>query len=169
MGWKNIKEHYRIEHYVHVTDQGICIGSGYVHNIIVIGSDGKITKRYSGTNEDLTRYLREMDADPKKLRELLDAPDSFTADLPVFTFKGGKILEKRCEAYGWPNVSHDGALMYENAFFRDPADARKAAIDNAEAGVQATAETLLEIEERLRELKDRHAKYSADLAALKAS
>jgi len=37
MGWKNIKEHYRINHYVQVTEQGICIGSPYIHNIIVIG------------------------------------------------------------------------------------------------------------------------------------
>ena len=30
MGWKNIKEHYRIGHTVHVTDKGICIGSPYI-------------------------------------------------------------------------------------------------------------------------------------------
>ena len=45
MGWKNIKEHYRIGHAVQVTDAGICIGSPYIHNIIIIGVDGTLKKR----------------------------------------------------------------------------------------------------------------------------
>jgi len=45
MGWKNVKEHYRIGHSVQVTEQGVCIGSPYVHNLIVVGLDGRFVKR----------------------------------------------------------------------------------------------------------------------------
>jgi hypothetical protein len=41
-----------------IAEQGICIGSPYVHNIIVIGMDGKIIKSCEGSlNQDLERYI----------------------------------------------------------------------------------------------------------------
>ena len=42
MGWKNVKEHYRIEHQVQVRAGRICIGSPYISEIIVIGADGML-------------------------------------------------------------------------------------------------------------------------------
>jgi hypothetical protein len=123
MGWKNIKEAYRIEHQVRVTSDGICIGSPYIHDIIVIGLDGTIKKRYDDgrINEDLLRYQKEFDAEPEKLRELAIAPDKFTTFIPVYTYDGGEIIQKFCEALGWPNVTHDGDMMYENTFSTDKA------------------------------------------------
>src|SRR5687768_3761792 len=99
MGWKNIKEHYRIGHSVCVTEQGICIGSPYIHDIIVIGLDGKLKKRYErdGSNEDLERYQQEIEADPALLKKLIDGPDRFTKDVTVYTFSDGEIIEKKCE------------------------------------------------------------------------
>ncbi len=92
MSWKNVKEHYRIKHQVHVTNEGICSGSPYVHNLIVIGLDGVLKKRREGSgNADLTRYQAEMDADPAMLKQLVMAEDSFDGPgLPVFTYDGGR-------------------------------------------------------------------------------
>jgi hypothetical protein len=36
MGWKTLKEHFDIEHFVQVTKKGICIGSGFVHDLVTI-------------------------------------------------------------------------------------------------------------------------------------
>lgn len=120
MGWKNVKEAYQITHIVCVTEEGICIGSGYVHNLIVIDLNGNIKKReVERSNNDLLRYQREMDADPTQLRQLVTTPDSFNASIPVFTYADGEIIEKQCETPGYPNATHDGCLMYENTFSTD--------------------------------------------------
>lgn len=47
------------------------------------------------------------------------SPDTFSASLPVYVFQDGQIVEKRCEAYGWPNCTHDGQCMYSNEFSED--------------------------------------------------
>lgn len=117
MGWKNLKEHYRISHIVQVTKEGICIGSLYIHNLMVIGTNGEILKRNNeNRSKELVRYQAEMDADPSKLRELIEAPDSFTGSVVVYTYKNGDIIEKLCEEPGWPNMTHDGDRMYANTY-----------------------------------------------------
>lgn len=62
MGWKNVKEHYRIEHIVHVRDGAVVIGSPYVPEIIRATPDGKavwatVLNRRKGEGEELDRYL----------------------------------------------------------------------------------------------------------------
>ena len=158
MSWKNIKTHYRIGHMVQINEKGICIGSPYIHDLIVIGLDGKIIKRDDGrVNEDLARYMREFDADPAKLAEVVKAPDVFERSLPVWTYDGGEVIEKFCEQYDWPNVTHDGCMMYENTFFQDKAKAIKKAIANAEYGIKWESE-------RLAELKEEYERKSGNIA-----
>lgn len=136
MGWKNVKEHYRIDHQVEVTEEGICIGSPYVHALIIISSDGILIKEYDRTHNDkLMRYQAEMKADPAKLRELIALPDTFNASIPVYTYRGAQIIEKRCEELGWPNVTHDGDMMYQNTFFSNREDAIEAARTNCAAAI----------------------------------
>lgn len=83
MGWKNVKERYRIDHHVQVTQRGICIGSAYIHDLIVIGLNGVIIKPYRaceglgwGVNPDLKRYETEMLADLEALRKAVLEPDT---------------------------------------------------------------------------------------------
>lgn len=121
MGWKQVKEHYKIEHIVHVTKEGLCVGSGYIPNLIVIDPEsGKIVKRPDwATNDNIDRYIAEMDSDPEKLKELIHAEDKFERSITVYTHDDGELLEKKCEELGWPNVTHDGMLMYGNEFSTD--------------------------------------------------
>ena len=158
MGWKNVKDHYRIGHFIRVTEEGICIGSSYIHNIIVIGLDGTLTTREERScNEDLRRYMAEFDADPETLKRLVATPDTFEKSLPVFTYDGGDILEKQCEEYGWPNVTHDGDMMFDNTFSKSRTKVVKWAKENAAAGVRLR-------EERLERIKGELAEAEADLA-----
>jgi hypothetical protein len=121
MGWKALKEHYRIaDHIVQVTEKGVCIGSGHLPELIVITLDGKLLRRYeSRGSEELTRYQSEIDADPNKLIELLQSEDAFTISTPVYTFQGAEIVEKFCEKPGYPNVTHDGQLMFKSKYSLD--------------------------------------------------
>ena len=167
MGWKNVKEQYRIGHSVQVTDEGNCIGSPYIHDLIVIGADGRILKRLERTvNADLNRYQAEMDADPAKLKELAISPDSFDRSLAVYTYVGGNIIEKVCETIGWPNPTHDGKMMYSNTFSADRAEVVRWAIANATAKIESLTQIIDEGEKTLAHQRARQEQARRDLAKL---
>ncbi len=170
MGWKNVKEHYRIGHLVHITPEGLCIGSPFIHNIIVVGLDGKVLKRYDErANEDLRRYQQEFDADPDTLRRLIETPDTFTAGITVYTYDGGDILERECEQLGWPNVTHDGELMYDNRFSPDKATVVAWAKRSADLEIKYGEERVEEVKRRLADCCARLNTEKANRAKLEAA
>lgn len=173
MGWKKIKEHYGIDALVHAEDGVILIGSGYIPRVIQINPDGKIVYD-AGLNVKKFQLLEErLRADPIKLMQLLSEEDVFAQSLPVYTWKDGAIVECFCEEYGWPNNTHDGAIMYENVFFSRRSDAIDAAIRSAKASIDAAKENIAEarsrlqkIEDRLRQVSEYHEKYQAEKRAI---
>lgn len=154
MGWKNVRDHYKITHIIQVTEKGICIGSPYIHNLIVIGLDGKILKAYDGiwsSNADLSRYMKEFKEDPDKLSELVASTDTFSKSLVVWTYKNGTAVSKLCEEYGYPNVTHDGELMYDNVFFRTKAEAVAEAKKTYTSEIRIREEILAQKQKELQE------------------
>lgn len=136
MGWKNVKNAYQIEHFVSVIDGNICIGSPYISDLIKINPQGEIIKRADDRiNEELKRYQKEMDADLDRLKSLVRSEDHFEKSILVFTYKGGEILEKHCEVEGWPNVTHDGMMMYKNSFSSDRSKIVKIARKNLDCRI----------------------------------
>jgi len=167
MGWKNVKQHYRIGHIVAIHgEKGICIGSPYIHDIISIPANGmpKWGNLGPSSNGELARYWSEMMADIPKLKALIDAPDSFDKAHRVFTYDDGGILEKLCEEYGYPNVTHDGCVMYENTYFKSRAEAVAVAKSNARYWVKGAARRVKQVKA---ELKDARA-YLAEAKAARA-
>ena len=183
MGWKNVKEHYGITHYVQVTEKGICIGSGYVHDLLCISPtdakcewDDRVDRsetelgcnlsiwrpRYLGRGEPFDGIVNAMAADPKKLRELIDTPDTFAASIPVYTYDyDGNIVEKQCEELGWPNVTHDGTMMYENRVFATREEAVAQAQREMAAWVENATRSVAQAERTLNEQRSRLAKAEA--------
>lgn len=168
MGWKSVKEHYRIEHAVAVyPEKGICIGSPYVHDLIVIGFDGVVKKRPDRTHNDaLSRYQSEFDADPEMLKRLVLQEDKFEKSLPVWTYEGSRIVEKFCDEYGWPNVTHDGLMMHDNTFSKDRAVIVRAAYQNAKAGHDITGDRVEQTRKELEEIEARNSEYFSDMCRL---
>lgn len=130
MGWKTVQEYYGIKHIVQVRESKeygeepmILIGSPYISDIIVIRpSDGKILKRYKDNqiNKLLNELQPRLDEDEKngKLKELIDTKDNFGKLLPVYYIGDHKRIRLMwCEHYGYPNVTTEGTLMYENEFY----------------------------------------------------
>lgn len=170
MGWKAIRDHYRISHHVQVNSQGICIGSGYIPDIIVISMDGRILKRYDErSSADLLRYQAEIDADPGKLKELILVQDTFNESITVFTYKDGEIIEKLCEKLGWPNVTHDGCMMYENSYSSDKSQVVRWAKKNATAGIEIYSQFVIDAEKRLKEVKEILSQQELNKKALDSS
>lgn len=155
MGWKNIKDHYRIGHIVSVGEKGILVGSVYIHDLIVISHDGSSVEWGSigrcDENRDLSWYYAEMKADPDRLKRLARTPDEFSKAIPVYTFEEetGRIVEAFCEEPGWPNVTHDGALMYENRFSTNREEVVRWARENLQAAIEYFQSRLKEEQERL--------------------
>ncbi|WP_334182084.1 hypothetical protein [Novosphingobium sp.] len=175
MGWKSVKEHYRILHNVAVyPEKGICIGSPYIHDIIVISLDGVLTKtdgedRWGKSiNADIDRYQNEMREDPELLARLVAQPDTFERSIPVYTYEGAEIVECACEEVGYPNVTHDGRMMFENTFSADRDQVVKWAARNARASVEGWSDRVDECTRQLAKVKERRDEASRQLAAFEA-
>lgn len=172
MGWKAIKDQYNIEHLVAVYEgEGICIGSAYVHGLIIVDCENRTVKWGKlgpSTNDDLVGYWLDIHEDIDRFWKIAESPDTFAKSLPVYTFEGGNVVECQCEEYGWPNVTHDGRMMYENMFFERREDARQAAIRSATSSLNNLAYMIGEAEKQLHDLAQRKAKRESDLARLES-
>lgn len=155
MGWKKLKEKFNIEHMVQVTEKGVCIGSGYVHNLIVINPKTGAVSCNQTFDSMRNEYPSLMAASPQEVLAVLAEDDEFEASIPVFTYTGAQIIEKQCEKLGWPNVTHDGCVMYENTFSTDKAKVVRWAKRNVQAGIEIEERELTSLEEDVRQVKKR--------------
>lgn len=150
MGWKTLKERFGIGHIVQVTKTSICIGSGYVGDLATVDlNTGAVAENstFSGFLQDKCPALAA--ASTEEILDAINAEDVFSASIPVYTFRGGKIIEKLCEEPGWPNVTHDGELMYENRFSTDRDTVIRWAKRDAELGVKYAKEAVTDAEKTL--------------------
>lgn len=168
MGWKNVKDHYRIRHFVHLRDGNICIGSAYIADIIVVRPDGTLLKEDRSSSPDLRRYQDEITADPATFQRLMQEPDQFSSSITVYTFADGQILAQQCEEPGWPNVTHDGHLMYDNSHFTDRSKCIQRAISEYDAGASLARRDIAAAEAELQSSRDELARCESFVAALKA-
>lgn len=171
MGWKALKEHFKLDLTIHVRPHGVCIGGGYLPEMIVIDpATGVIKKQpdWPPVSEEVRRCLREISAAPELVRGLLAAEDTFSQSLPVFTFKDGEVIEKQCESYKWPNVTHDGVLMYDNTFTPDKTVAVKWAKESARIGAKWAHEHVERLEKDLAEARERVVREEGFVAKLDA-
>lgn len=165
MGWKKFKEHFSIKHIVQVTPKGICIGSSYIHDLIVIDpSSGQVFEKEHFNL--LKEYPSLKEAGKEEIIRILEIEDQFLADLPVFTYEGASILEKKCEEYGYPKITHDGCLMYENTFSKDRATAVVWAKNTAKLNIQYSKEIVERTEAELLKQRDQLKQYEHQLSVI---
>lgn len=169
MGWKNVRDHYRIEHIVKLIDGTMHIGSPLVGSLVTVTPDGEATvnKAFTGSAE-IHRYCDDINADPNMFMRLMASDDVFAASIPVYTWDGGRIVEQLCEEFGWPNVTHDGDLMYQNTHFLEREEALQYARRDAHAKVATLQETVEEARQRLAEREALLARAVAEEASLNA-
>jgi len=155
MGWKAIKEHYRIEHIVEARDGRVIVRSDFVPHLLSIYPDGAITLNdlYADTKE-MIRIKSEMDADPALMQRLFAQEDHFERSITVYTYKRSEILEKQCEEFGWPNVTHDGVLMHDNDFSVDRNVIVEKVRRSMKADVEWARKEILAAEKKLQDSRD---------------
>lgn len=192
MGWKRLKEHYGIRHQVAVyPEKGICIGSAYVHDIIVIADTDHPLEWHDrtykrpmnigcgltiwrgdtiGRGEPFDGLVERWQAYPKELRNTIDEPDTFGRSIPVYTYDyDGNIIMHVCEEPGWPHVTHDGRMMYENTFSIDRGQVREWAKRELIAAAVSVRRGIKDDEARLAERRAQLAGYENGLRNLAAT
>jgi hypothetical protein len=158
MGWKALKDFFQIGHQVQIKGNMVCIGSPYVHDLATVNIEtGQVqsNRNFHGFLEKYYPKLKE--ATPEQILETFSTPDQFSASIPVYTYDGAEIIQKLCEAPDYPNVTHDGCMMYENTYSVDKAKVIEWAKRNAQAEsefhLDRIKNALKEIEKHRVELK----------------
>lgn len=170
MGWKTLKEQFGInKHIVKVSGGCICIGSGFIQDLVTINLiTGQVSADTTFPDFLPEEYPALHSALPEAVLAAINAKDQFSAFIPVFTYSGSKIIEKQCEQLGWPNVTHDGEVMYENMFSPDREQVVRWALNNLQQIVKFEKEVVSRMERELGEARAQLAKEEAGLAKLKA-
>ena len=166
MGWKTIKETFGISHIVMINEAGLCIGSPYVPNLAVIDLVTGVVRENTTFSGFLKQYPSLQNAKPEQLLDLMSAPDTFSASIPVYTCEGGNILEKYCDVLGYPNVTHDGCLMYENTFSDDKEKIVRRAKEVMTCNIKYDLRNIKELEGKLAACKAQLVLDEADQAKL---
>lgn len=141
MGYKLLRDTYKIDHIVQVCDKKeyggrvICIGDTFVHDLIVITMEGTVVVRSAVDDEvEFQRYIQEFDADTEKLKRIVQTPDAFDADKnkTVYIYDS-YYCRIRTEVYqdGYP-TTNTGELMYVNTSFETYKDALNCALRDTE-------------------------------------
>lgn len=120
MGWKVLRDHFEIRHLLQVTGSGIVIGTSFIPDIAVIDkATGKVN--VSPTFPDFLQknYPRLAAANRSEILLCLMEADVFERSIPVYTFEGATIHQCFCEVPGYPNLTHEGYLMYANCYSTD--------------------------------------------------
>lgn len=170
MGWKALKEAFEIKHILQVEDKGVCIGSGYVHDLLTINPNtGEVHENTTFYKFGWESYPKLMEAKPSDIVKLLEKPDTFTASIPVYTWEGSTIVERKCEELGYPNVTHDGHVMYENTYSADIEQVKKWAKEDAELAVKFSIEWVDRLEADLAEAHDRLKKDQETLVKINSN
>ena len=166
MGWKLFKQHYGIEANVEIEKGLVCIGTGYI-DLLKVSMDGQIEYAHQmGTDHKIYLVQQAIKADPETAARLLKAEDTFERSIRVYTYEGAEILEKFCEEEGYPNVTHDGLMMYVREFSSDRNEIIQRALTVAKANAHGVCEAIGNVEKNLLELKSAQEKYDDQTAIL---
>lgn len=166
MGWKAFKQHYGIDANVFIEKDILCIGNGYI-DFLKVSMDGQIEFEHQlGTDHKVHGVQEVIKADPETAARLLQAEDTFERSIRVYTYDGAEILEKFCETLGYPNVTHDGLMMYENTYSPDRDLTIQRALENARLYAEGVRRAIENVEQQLLELKSKQEAYDEQVATL---
>lgn len=151
MGHKAFKEHFNITAHIVSIDKGVLyIGSDHASKLVGFNMHtGEIM-----LNEVFGRFLDKYyphvkEASNEERLALIQVGDHFDKSIVVYTYRDGEIVERLCEELGFPNVTHDGELMYNNTHFIKKIDALNYAHRKFTSSIENISESIADLEERL--------------------
>ena len=167
---------------VNQDDECICVGSPLCHDLISVNKkslklkyaidafrEGRGALSKGGNSELLFIWdkLQEM-IESGEIKDIIDGNDDIENPLPVFTVEDGELVETWTDAYGWPNTTVQGIVMYDNTYFKTKEEAIQYGIEEYEAGLKMSDRRLEEISNDLKEHIERGAMYLRYIMHLKS-
>jgi len=98
--------------------------------------------------------------DSGEIKNIIEEHDEIENPLPIFTVRDGKVVKSFTDKYGWPNVTIDGDLMYENTWFKTELEAINYGIKEYKAGMNIVQRTIDEKRKELKEFEEQRSIYS---------
>lgn len=95
--------------------------------------------------------------------DIINGNDEIENPLPVYYYKKGEVHKTFTDAYGWPNVTISGELMYNNTYFKTFEEAKASGIQETTHFIEMLKE---QIEEKKHELAKREAKLKEQESCL---
>lgn len=144
------------------SETDICVDSSYIIHLITINKKTlKLNCKdssYINENPDLKKIYNELKylIDTNKIQEFIYGEDEIENKLPVYKEENGEIIETYTDAYGYPNLTIDGYVMYDNVYFKDKEACRnfniKSYLSNIESYNEYIRQRLKEIDNLTREV-----------------
>jgi hypothetical protein len=142
----------------------ICIGGAYCNDLISVNMETLKIKTASHTdggraglrNDELVMIWDKLTELIKngEIKDIIEGKDEIENPLTVYTVQNGELKECITDEYGWPNVTDDGFLMYENQYFRTKEAAIQRGIDNLECQIISSKGLIDEYADKLKKYKD---------------
>lgn len=159
----------------------IAVGSPLCHDLISVNKETMKVKyaldtfregrkALDRTNEELLFIwdkLHEL-IETGEINDIINGKDEIENPLPVFTVKGGELIESVTDFYGWPNTDDDGICMHNNTHFPTRRQAIEYGISKLEIGVKWAKEHISQKEVELKDRKEELLSQETSLAKLKA-
>lgn len=145
----------------------IAVGSGLCHDLISVDKktlkikyaldtwrEGReaLLKKNSILLLSIWDKLQEL-IDSGEIKDIIEGKDDIDPKLPVYTVKKGKLVKSYTDEYGWPNITEDGELMYDNTYFKTRIEAIEYGIREYESGAEMSKRRIEQIEEDLKKWK----------------
>jgi len=155
---------------VHYSDGKVCVGSPLCSDLFSVNAETmkvkyaldtwnegrkcfEETSRKSENSEGLFIWdkLHEL-IESGELQKIIENDDTIENKLPVFTCEDGVLVESFTDAYGWPNVTISGELMYDNTWYKTKKEALEQGIESMGYRIEWNEER---IERLTKEIKER--------------
>jgi hypothetical protein len=144
----------------------IAVGSPYVHNLISVDKKTMNIKyaldtfgegRKSIQNDLLVSIWDKLHdlVESGEIIDIINGADEIVKPLLVYCIKDDELVESITDEYGWPNVTSDGELMYENTHYKTKGEAIAHGIKNITSQLEYIDESISEATNRLKEETDR--------------
>jgi hypothetical protein len=95
-----------------------------------------------------------------EINDIINGDDILIIPLPIYTVKDGKLIETFTDAYGYPNVTISGELMYENEYFKTKLEAIKDGIKEYEYFEKHLKEQIIESEKEISKKREKAIKLN---------
>ena len=156
---------------VNNNDDYIAVGSPLCHNLISVDKKTLKIKYALDTFNEGRKSIKHAELefiwdrlqeliDSGEIKNIIEGRDEIENPLPVFTVRDGKLVKSFTDQYGWPNITDDGYIMYENTHFKTEIEAINYGISEYEAGAKMVQRTIDERRKELKQFEERRSIYT---------